>query len=259
MRRPTGRGHPRGRPGGGRPRVPRRHPAAGHGASAPAARAAICWAKSVVWIPWKSPSSQPTSWACAMRSSASLGVASSVKGRESRSSSSTSSGARPSSSSFTELAWISLRRLRLASSRGAARTSSSSCLIMLPIRMTFAGCSTCSVTGVSRESSSPSLPPPSAIPSWPTTRICGFSGDRSFLGISIRPLSRTPASQRGAPPEAAAFPARTPLRRGRCGGSSVRLCPACRSRPPVRGWWASIRPNLPTVRPCTGRRGRSRP
>ena len=36
--------------------------------------ACICWVNSVAWMPWKSPSSQPTSWACAMRSSASLGV-----------------------------------------------------------------------------------------------------------------------------------------------------------------------------------------
>ncbi len=46
-------------------------------------------------MPWKRPSSQPTSWACAIRSSPSDGVPSSVKGSESRSSSSTSSGARP--------------------------------------------------------------------------------------------------------------------------------------------------------------------
>ena len=37
------------------------------------ARAAICWANSAVWMPWNSPSSQPTSWACATRSSASEG------------------------------------------------------------------------------------------------------------------------------------------------------------------------------------------
>ena len=37
---------------------------------------------------------------------------------------------------------MSRSRLRLASSSGAARTSSSSCLIIVPIRMTLAGCST---------------------------------------------------------------------------------------------------------------------
>ena len=36
-------------------------------------RAAICCANSAVWIPWNSPSNQPTSWACAIRSSASDG------------------------------------------------------------------------------------------------------------------------------------------------------------------------------------------
>src|SRR5674476_1384797 len=48
-------------------------------------------------MPWNSPSSQPTSWACAIRSSASDGT-SSPNGRVMRSSSSISSGARPSSS-----------------------------------------------------------------------------------------------------------------------------------------------------------------
>ena len=38
------------------------------------ARAAICWANRVAWMPWKRPSSQPTSWAWAMRSSASDGL-----------------------------------------------------------------------------------------------------------------------------------------------------------------------------------------
>src|ERR687896_681438 len=71
-------------------------------------------------MPWKSPSSQPTSWACAIRSSLSDGVWSSENGRVSRSSSSISSGARPASSSWIEAWWISLSRLRLASSSGAA-------------------------------------------------------------------------------------------------------------------------------------------
>ena len=108
-------------------------------------------------MPWKRPSSQPTSWACAIRSSPSEGVPSSVKGSVSRSSSSTSSGARPDSSSLIEAAWISLSRWRLASSSGAAFTSSSSWRIMLPIRITLAGCSTSSVMWRSPSpSSSPS-------------------------------------------------------------------------------------------------------
>ena len=49
------------------------------------ARAAICCANSAVWMPWNRPSSQPTSWACAIRSSASDGMESSVNGSASRS------------------------------------------------------------------------------------------------------------------------------------------------------------------------------
>src|SRR5262249_25677019 len=36
---------------------------------------AICWVNRVAWMPWNRPSSQPTSWAWATRSSASEGVA----------------------------------------------------------------------------------------------------------------------------------------------------------------------------------------
>jgi hypothetical protein len=46
-----------------------------------------------------------------------------------------------------ELSWIPLSLALLFSSSGAALTSSSSWRIMLPIRMTLAGCSTMSVTG----------------------------------------------------------------------------------------------------------------
>ena len=77
---------------------------------------------------------------------------------------------------------MSFSRTRLASSSGAARTSSSSCLIMLPIRITLAGCSTISVTGSSRgPASSPDRPKarppppgalPTAIPSGPTISTC---------------------------------------------------------------------------------------
>ncbi|SHX10072.1 Uncharacterised protein [Mycobacteroides abscessus subsp. abscessus] len=81
---------------------------------------------------------------------------SSLKGNARRSSSSRSSGASPSSSSRMEVAWISRSRERLASSRGAARTSSRSCLIIVPMRITLAGCSTRSVTD--RSSSRPSAP-----------------------------------------------------------------------------------------------------
>ena len=96
-RMPTGTGR-----SPGRRRVARRHRAAvrpGRASAPAAARAAICWANSAVWMPWNRPSSQPTSWACAIRSSASDGTPSSVNGSVRRSSSSRSSGARPSSSS----------------------------------------------------------------------------------------------------------------------------------------------------------------
>src|SRR5882757_7149276 len=148
-------------------------------------RAAICWANSAVWMPWKTPSSQPTSCACAIRSSESEGMLSSVNGRLSRCSSSRSSGARPCSSSLMEFSWISRSRDRDASSSGAARTSSSSCLIMVPIRITLAGCSTMSITPppewLDSDSSDP-LPGtramPTGEPSGPITMTCcsSFSG-----------------------------------------------------------------------------------
>ncbi len=62
-------------------------------------RAAICWANSVAWMPWNRPSSQPTSWALAMRSSAPLGAAVPANGWASRPSSSRRSGDRADDSS----------------------------------------------------------------------------------------------------------------------------------------------------------------
>src|SRR4051794_12521548 len=102
-------------------------------------------------MPWNRPSSQPTSWAWAIRSSDSVGGASS-NGWISRSSSSSSSGASPSLSSLIEVCSTVASRLRPGSSRGAAFTSSSSCCTMRPIRMTLAGCST---SPVSRSALSP--------------------------------------------------------------------------------------------------------
>ena len=61
-------------------------------------------------MPWNNPSNQPTSWAWAIRSSASLGVESSANGRVMRRSSSTSSGARPCSNSRIDRSWISASR-----------------------------------------------------------------------------------------------------------------------------------------------------
>src|SRR3954464_5436161 len=54
--------------------------------------------------------------------------------------------------------WISLRRLRLASSSGADFTSSSSWRIMLPIRITLAGCSSWPAIDPPSASSSPAPP-----------------------------------------------------------------------------------------------------
>lgn len=141
------------------------------------------------------PSSQPTNCAWAMRNSASDGAASSLKGRVRRSSSSRSSGARPSSSSRMLVAWISRSRLRLASSSGAARTSSSSCLIMVPMRITFAGCSTRSVRERSSESSSViaiirGSTPPMISTSSSSLRVLKTSPSFVDYGCGVVPLGR---------------------------------------------------------------------
>ena len=106
--RPRGRSRdgPRAGPAGCR-RDPRDRPAPGMapGGSWPRMfsscwRAAICWAKSVAWMPWNRPSSQPTSWAWATRSSTSVGTPSSANGKARRFSSSRRSGDRAEPSSF---------------------------------------------------------------------------------------------------------------------------------------------------------------
>ena len=89
-------------------------------------------------MPWKRPSSHPTSWAWAIRSSASEG-ARRIEGDRDRSSSAARSGrarrrARgPSARRSPAAARGSPRRA------GAWRTSSSSCLTIEPMRITFAG------------------------------------------------------------------------------------------------------------------------
>ena len=83
---PAGRGHVPSGHARSRPRTgltPGAELAAGRICSS-CWRAAICWANSVAWMPWNRPSSQPTSWAWAMRSSDSLGVPSSSNGRAER-------------------------------------------------------------------------------------------------------------------------------------------------------------------------------
>src|SRR5450755_2760453 len=168
------------------------------------ARAAICWANKVVWIPWNRPSSQPTSCAWATRSSASLGRSSSANGKESRSSSETSSGASPSSSSLIELWWISLSLALLFSSSGAARTSSSSWRIMLPIRMTLAGCSTISITGRSElpgcSASSSGEAPSTGRPFGPTTTTLGRFPKSAFIPSLIFLVYRTDLPSRATGP-----------------------------------------------------------
>ena len=57
----------RRRAAGPAPASPRRR------SSSNCARADACWANIAAWIPWNSPSSQPTSWACATRISDSVG------------------------------------------------------------------------------------------------------------------------------------------------------------------------------------------
>ena len=94
-------------------------------------------------MPWNSPSSQPTSWACAIRSSDSLGV-SAEKGSTTLPSSSWSSGERMPWSSLRERSWISRSARRPASSSGARRTSSSIVRTIDAIRISFVGRRTCS-------------------------------------------------------------------------------------------------------------------
>src|SRR6478672_11382589 len=78
------------------------------------------------------------------------------------------------------------RRARLASSRGADFTSSSSWRIIPPIRITLAGCSTSSV--MLRSSSDPSWEPPAdAMPPGPMIMTRGSSGVPSGVGELMGP------------------------------------------------------------------------
>ena len=111
-------------------------------------RAAICWANSVAWMPWNRPSSQPTSWAWAIRSSASVGVLASPKGRRQPGQLVRRSGD-SAVGQLRDRRLVDLPQAVAAGARRAAawRTSSSSCLIIEPIRMTLAGWSTDSRLG----------------------------------------------------------------------------------------------------------------
>src|SRR5262249_13515516 len=98
----------------------------------------ICWVNSVAWMPWNRPSSQPTSWACASRSSDSLG-ASPVNGSTTSQSSAFRSGDSTSSSSWIDRSWISRNARRPASSIGARRTSSTMLRTIGALRVSFLG------------------------------------------------------------------------------------------------------------------------
>ncbi len=111
-----------------------------------------------------------------------------------------SSGARPSSSSLIELLCICFSRALLFSSSGAALTSSSSWRIMLPIRITLAGCSTISVTGrsapswTSASTAAPSGPTKTTLPCCSRSEfvwslmslVCPSIWPRRIPGVGIR-------------------------------------------------------------------------
>ena len=103
---------------------------------------------------------------------------------------------------------MSRSRLRLASSRGAARTSSSSCLIIVPIRMTLAGCSTISLT---------SSAPPSPSSSWGHRQ----GADGLAVGPHDDDLLRTLAAVAGCS-HASILPRRPEAANARCGSRSAR-------------------------------------
>ena len=122
-------------------------------------RAANCWANSVAWMPWNRPSSQPTSCALAMRSSASLGTSPSLERQRQRRQFLLQVG-RQRLGQLDDRAVVDLGQPLAAdaSSSGAARTSSSSCLTIEPMRITLAGDVTDSSLGrsASARSSAPS-------------------------------------------------------------------------------------------------------
>ena len=177
-----------------------------------------------------------------------------------------------------------MRRLRLASSSGADFTSSSSCRIMLPIRITLAGCSTRSVSS-RRSSPSSSLGRPGSTasagtatgwPSGPTTITCCCPDCSS--AHAVHPTNAACAGRSGDQQDLADVLAalHQPVRLGRL-RERQRPCrrPAgpCRRRPAARrarrrrrrwrpsprpagraAWWRSPR------RACAAaRRGRARP
>ena len=132
------------RPGPGhRPRAPGTDRAPGCRICSSCCCADACWVKIEAWMPWNRPSSQPTSCACASRSSESLGV-SVVNGRTTSLSSRVRSGESTPSSSWIDCSWIARRRRRPSSSSGARRTSSSIVRTIDAMRISLVGRVTCS-------------------------------------------------------------------------------------------------------------------
>ena len=214
-------------------------------------RAAICWATSAVWIPWNRPSSQPTSWAWAIRSSASVGVSLAERQRDAAPARRPAPARGPARARRSSAGGSRTSRARPASSSGAPRTSSSSCLIMLPIRITLAGCSTCSIGlgSLASPSGRPSAPRPARPGPWRPRCPCR-AWSRPRPGPPSRPCSRSsghPAPIVGCPPFAsrarlAGMPVHTPLRL-----ASPRHCSCPPSRPVRRraGSRGSRPPTMP--------------
>ena len=165
---------PAGLPGGGKPRWR---------ISSSWARAAICCDISVAWIPWNSPSSQPTSCACAMRSSA-------RSARRCRRAA-PCARARPPGPATALGEVVDRLLVDLAQAHPAllvergGRTSSSSVLTMEPMRSTLAGSFTDS-----------SCAPPLLVPVPARQDLVGgdrldpsLPAHRSVTGLSVTALS----------------------------------------------------------------------
>nr|WP_284288777.1 hypothetical protein [Angustibacter aerolatus] len=186
------------------------HPGAAR-ASAPACwRAAICCATSAVWMPWNRPSSHPTS----------LGLGDAQARRPTGSARRTA--ARCDAGSSTRLGRQTLLEARAASARGCRRAGRgrprraarcapprAACLTMLPIRITFAGCSTRSaglVTSASPDGSceTPILLARAALPEVTSLRawVCAEAIGQALGGRDHPYLPYVPSRERPVEPAA---------------------------------------------------------
>jgi len=100
---------------------------------------AACWWSKVAWMPAKRPSSQPTNWAWAMRSSDSVAAAA-VNRKKMSASSWRKSSESTSCISASERSWISARRRLPGSSSGAWRISSSIARVIEAMRISLGAC-----------------------------------------------------------------------------------------------------------------------